>query len=209
MVRRADKKEYKFREIDFSRLDLNDIEDMFLLYVQGKMYNFEGHEIVDLVNALHMFTRISGLSYKEPYTPFFDPRGVVFLGKLNITRPQTTISRLSYKEPYTPFFDMKGVVFLTKNNRKKLMRANELFKFCDGTLKSVREVLHYRLTNFKLGYNANMPTRAWTNKDQNRIAAILKEIDDLVLERRIMRSLECFVGGRNIETDPRLLTRTK
>nr|GEW85704.1 reverse transcriptase domain-containing protein [Tanacetum cinerariifolium] len=90
VVRMAGKKEYKFKEADFSRLHLDDIKDMFLLYVQG-------------------------------------------------------------------------FVYLTKKNRKKLMRADELFMFCDETLKLAREVLHYRLTNFKLGYNADMPTRAWTD----------------------------------------------
>ncbi|GJS28743.1 hypothetical protein Tco_0489363 [Tanacetum coccineum] len=137
------------------------------------------------LNITRPQTIVLGLTYKEPYTPFFDKRGVIFLGMLNITRPQTTVLGLLYKEPYTPFFDLRGVIFLTKNNMKKLMRANELLKFCDGTLKSVHEVLHYRLTNFKMGYNADMPMRAWTNKDQNRIATILKEIDDLLLERRI------------------------
>nr|GEW88446.1 hypothetical protein CTI12_AA475510 [Tanacetum cinerariifolium] len=34
IVRRVDLKEYSFREVDFSRLHLNDIEDLFLLYVQ-------------------------------------------------------------------------------------------------------------------------------------------------------------------------------
>ncbi|GKE04405.1 hypothetical protein Tco_1396423, partial [Tanacetum coccineum] len=57
VVRRANQKEYAFREADFSRLHLNDIEDMFLLYVQHKLHNFTGEENVDLVNALRMFTR--------------------------------------------------------------------------------------------------------------------------------------------------------
>ncbi|GJU03378.1 hypothetical protein Tco_1113716 [Tanacetum coccineum] len=57
-VRRADLKEYSFREPNFSRLHLNDIEDLFLLYVQRKIHNLTGEEIVHLLNALCMFTRI-------------------------------------------------------------------------------------------------------------------------------------------------------
>nr|GFB34154.1 hypothetical protein [Tanacetum cinerariifolium] len=38
-VRRDDDKLYKFKESDFKRLRLQDIEDMLLLLVQGKLYN--------------------------------------------------------------------------------------------------------------------------------------------------------------------------
>nr|GEV57602.1 hypothetical protein [Tanacetum cinerariifolium] len=41
VVRRADQKLYKFKEGDFPRLHLNDIEDMLLLYVRNKLFNLE------------------------------------------------------------------------------------------------------------------------------------------------------------------------
>ncbi|GKC88682.1 hypothetical protein Tco_1149331 [Tanacetum coccineum] len=56
VVRRAYQKEYTFKEADFSRLHLNDIEDMFLLYVQHKLHNLTEDEISDIVNALRTFT---------------------------------------------------------------------------------------------------------------------------------------------------------
>ncbi|GJY86986.1 hypothetical protein Tco_0501012 [Tanacetum coccineum] len=52
VVRRADRKLYTFKEGDFPRLHLNDIEDMLLLNVQNKLLNLDGDEIVDLVVAL-------------------------------------------------------------------------------------------------------------------------------------------------------------
>ncbi|GJV62932.1 hypothetical protein Tco_1473760 [Tanacetum coccineum] len=48
---------YYFKEADFSILHLNDIEYLFLLYVQRKIYNLLSDQIVHLVNALRMFTR--------------------------------------------------------------------------------------------------------------------------------------------------------
>ncbi|GKD12111.1 hypothetical protein Tco_1196518 [Tanacetum coccineum] len=39
VVRRANQKEYVFNEADFTRLHLNDIEDMLLLYVQNKFHH--------------------------------------------------------------------------------------------------------------------------------------------------------------------------
>ncbi|GJT18789.1 hypothetical protein Tco_0877495 [Tanacetum coccineum] len=88
------------------------------------------------------------------------------------------------------------------------MRADELYKFYDGTLKDVRDNLHDMLQNFVLGYNKDMLTRKWSEKDQEWYDKMLKLIDDLLLERWIMRSLECYVGGRLNETDYRLRMRT-
>ncbi|GJZ28738.1 hypothetical protein Tco_0573385 [Tanacetum coccineum] len=79
---------------------------------------------------------------------------------------------------------------------KRLMRADEIYKFSDGMLKSVRDNMNVMLHNFVLGYNKGMPKRAWTEKDQKRTDAMVRKINNMLLERRIMRSLESFVGGK-------------
>ncbi|GJW35033.1 hypothetical protein Tco_0057953 [Tanacetum coccineum] len=56
-VRREDQKLYKFKEGDFPRLNLRDIEYMLLLLVQNKISNLERDFIFDLNVALRMFTR--------------------------------------------------------------------------------------------------------------------------------------------------------
>ncbi|GJR20945.1 hypothetical protein Tco_0969472 [Tanacetum coccineum] len=77
------------------------------------------------------------------------------------------------------------------------MRIDELHKFCDGTLQSVYTTLLNRLKNLSLGYNIHrdMPLRVWTIKDQKRIKIMLTKIDDVLLKRRIMRSLEVDPHG--------------
>ncbi|GJZ18193.1 hypothetical protein Tco_0554316 [Tanacetum coccineum] len=57
VVRRANQKEYAFNKADFSRLHLNDIEDMLFIYVQNKIHHLKGDEQVDLINALRLFTQ--------------------------------------------------------------------------------------------------------------------------------------------------------
>ncbi|GJR82174.1 hypothetical protein Tco_0152959 [Tanacetum coccineum] len=52
MVRRADRKLYKFKEGDFVNLQLNDIEDMLLLVVQYKLFHLNGEAIIDLAITL-------------------------------------------------------------------------------------------------------------------------------------------------------------
>ncbi|GKB23323.1 hypothetical protein Tco_0862724 [Tanacetum coccineum] len=56
-VRREDQKLYTFKEGDFPRLRLQDIEDMLLLLVQQKLTNLTIDERYDLNVALRMFTR--------------------------------------------------------------------------------------------------------------------------------------------------------
>ncbi|GJU71864.1 hypothetical protein Tco_1263269 [Tanacetum coccineum] len=58
--------------------------------------------------------------------------------KLNITRPETFRSDISNKIPYTSYNNLLGFIYHDKFNR---MRSDELYKFCDGALKSVRDAL--------------------------------------------------------------------
>ncbi|GKE03479.1 hypothetical protein Tco_1395497 [Tanacetum coccineum] len=57
VVKRADRRLYKFKEGDFVNLHLNDIEVMLLLSVQHKLFHLNKSNIVDLIVALRMFTR--------------------------------------------------------------------------------------------------------------------------------------------------------
>ncbi|GJW79816.1 hypothetical protein Tco_0143791, partial [Tanacetum coccineum] len=91
---------------------------------------------------------------------------------------------------------------------KRLMRADELYKFLDIMLKFVRDTLHHRLLNFRLGYNKDMPRRKWTNTDQRQSGIMVNLIDKQLLERRIMLNLERLVGARELETDYLLMQWT-
>ncbi|GJV58107.1 hypothetical protein Tco_1459112 [Tanacetum coccineum] len=57
VVRRADNDLYRFKEGDFPRLRINDIEDMLLLVIQNRLTNLSGDELSDFAIALRMFTR--------------------------------------------------------------------------------------------------------------------------------------------------------
>nr|GFB57061.1 hypothetical protein [Tanacetum cinerariifolium] len=57
-VRRDDDPIYKFKEGDFKRLRLQDIEDMLLLLVQGKLSNLTVEEHLAFNVSLRMFTKV-------------------------------------------------------------------------------------------------------------------------------------------------------
>ncbi|GJZ18493.1 hypothetical protein Tco_0554616 [Tanacetum coccineum] len=92
-----------------------------------------------------------------------------------------------------------------KFKRNRLMRSDELYKFSDRTLTSVRSVLHDNASNLRMDY---FPKRRWSNLDSQRSRIMFKAIDKLMLERRLMRSLEKFIGGRDYGEDFRLLEQT-
>ncbi|GKC93538.1 hypothetical protein Tco_1158980 [Tanacetum coccineum] len=85
-VRREDNQLYKFKEGDFPRLNLQDIEDLLLLLVQKKISNLEKDVLYDLNVALRMFTkRIVILKRVKDLQLGVES----YQKKLNITRPQT------------------------------------------------------------------------------------------------------------------------
>nr|GEU96958.1 hypothetical protein [Tanacetum cinerariifolium] len=120
--------------------------------------------------------------------------------KLNITKPQKDFLGISAKELYTPSFDPPGVVYEDLNKRTRVMRADELYKFSDGTLKLVHDELHHRILNFRLGYNKEMSRRKWSAMYKRRSELMVELIDKQMRERRIKRNLERLVMGNLIWT---------
>ncbi|GJT44154.1 hypothetical protein Tco_0952869 [Tanacetum coccineum] len=144
----------KFKEGDFHRLRIQDIEDMLLLLVQGKVTNLSVEE------------------QQEAYPPLPDPR---------------------------------GFIYENKDKKNRLMRIDELHKFSDGTLDDVRTALNDRLKGIRMEY---LPQTFWSQRDKANAGAMIQAIDKRLKTRRIMRSLERFVGGRPYGGDLRLLQRT-
>ncbi|GKB66491.1 uncharacterized mitochondrial protein-like protein [Tanacetum coccineum] len=71
--------------------------------------------------------------------------------------------------------------------------------------KTFRSVLHDNASNLRMDY---FPKRRWSNLDSQRSRIMFKAIDKLMLERRLMGSLEKFIGGRDYGEDFRLLEQT-
>nr|GFA26107.1 hypothetical protein [Tanacetum cinerariifolium]GFA26122.1 hypothetical protein [Tanacetum cinerariifolium] len=75
----------------------------------------------------------------------------------------------------------------------------------DGTLYDVRNALDDCLKGIRMQY---FPTTIWRRGDKARAAAMIQAIDKMLKTRRVMRSLERFVGGRQYGGDFRMLQRT-
>ncbi|GJV62484.1 hypothetical protein Tco_1473312 [Tanacetum coccineum] len=201
-VRRDDDVLYKFKEGDFHRLRIQDIEDMLLLLVQGKVTNLSVEERIAFNVSLRMFTRRVVIQRRVEDLQL----GVEsYQKKLNLTKPDTYRSNLRRQDAYTPYSDPRGFIYENKDKKNRLMRIDELHKFSDGTLDDVRTALNDRLKGIRMEY---LPQTFWSQRDKANARAMIQAIDKRLKTRRIMRSLERFVGGRQYGGDLRLLQRT-
>nr|GEU93007.1 hypothetical protein [Tanacetum cinerariifolium] len=91
-VRRDDEKIYKFKEGDFKRLRLQEIKDMLLLLVQGKLTNLTVEEHFAFKVSLKMFTRSIVIQRRVEDLQL----GVEsYQKRLNLTKPDTYRSDLN------------------------------------------------------------------------------------------------------------------
>ncbi|GKE86162.1 hypothetical protein Tco_1559904, partial [Tanacetum coccineum] len=124
---------------------------------------------------------------------------------INATKPDTTRSDIRKRHPYTPYKDPQVFIYVDDIRRNRLIRSDKLYKFCDRTLTRLLSLLEDITKNIDMTY---FPKRRWSNLDKKRDHFMIKDIKKLLKERRMMRSLEKFVGGRLYGTDLRLLQRT-
>ncbi|GKC46830.1 hypothetical protein Tco_1064552 [Tanacetum coccineum] len=129
------------------------------------LLNLEKDVIFDLGVALRMFTRrIVILKRVEDLQ-----LGVKsYQKKLNITKPETFRSDISNRTPYTAYKNPQGIIYEDKYKRNRLMCTDELYKFSDGTLTSVRSVLHDIASNARIEY---FPKERWSSLDMKEVSS--------------------------------------
>ncbi|GJU68331.1 hypothetical protein Tco_1254590 [Tanacetum coccineum] len=138
VVRRANIDLYRFKEGDFPRLHINDIEDMLLLVVHNRLKNLSGDDDFKFIIALRMFTRSLVIQKRVEDLQLGDES---YQKKINVTKPQTTIFGIRKRDPYAPYQDPQGFIYVDTLGRNRLMRSDELYKFMDRTLTGLRTSL--------------------------------------------------------------------
>nr|GEW85060.1 hypothetical protein [Tanacetum cinerariifolium] len=134
---------------DFKRLRLQDIEDMLLLLIQGKLSNLTLEERFAFNVSLRMFTRSIVIQRRVENLQL----GVKsYQKRLNLTKPNTYRSDLKRREAYTAYSNPRGFIYQNKDKKNRLMRIDELHKFSDGTLNDVCNALDGRLKGIRMQY---------------------------------------------------------
>nr|GEU46835.1 hypothetical protein [Tanacetum cinerariifolium] len=115
-VQRADNDLYTFKEGDFPRLRINDIEDILILIVQNRLTNLSGDDVSDFTIALRMLIRSNEL-YK-----FSDG---------TLTRLQTSLDDIT-KNIHMEYLPEEKMEYIGKK------QANIMIKAIDKQLKESR-----------------------------------------------------------------------
>nr|GEX85446.1 hypothetical protein [Tanacetum cinerariifolium] len=206
VIRRANYNEYKISEANFKNLHPNDFKDLYLLHLQGKLNHLPGSDKVHLYNVINLWIRSILIRQRV---------GDLQLGtksyqtKLNLTEPRWDALDFLFKEDYTIISKLRAVIYRDRNDRKKMLKENEVHKSSDGTLTRVLHKLDHMVKDFRLyQYNPGMGYRIWSEDDKRRSKAFMEVIERRLKIRRIFQSLESFVGGRLRDVDYRTLNRT-
>ncbi|GKD73367.1 hypothetical protein Tco_1331649 [Tanacetum coccineum] len=173
VVRRADKALYRFKEGDFPRLRINDIEDMLILVVHNRLTNLSGDDVADFAIALRMFTKSLVIQKRVKDLQL----GVKsYQKKINVTKPHTTRPDLRKRHPYTPYKDPQGFIYVDEYKRNRLMHSDELYKFSDGMLTRLLSSLEDITKNIDMEY---LPKRRWSTLEKKRAHFMIKDINKM------------------------------
>nr|GEW96344.1 hypothetical protein [Tanacetum cinerariifolium] len=128
-VRRDDDKVYKFKEGDFKRLRIQDIKDMLLFLVQGKLTNLTVKERIAFNVSLRMFTKRIVIQRRVEDLQL----GVEsYQKKLNLNNPDSYRSNLKCKEAYNAYSNLRGFIYQNKDKRNRLIQIDELHNLETG-----------------------------------------------------------------------------
>nr|GEX09954.1 hypothetical protein [Tanacetum cinerariifolium] len=169
---------------------------------RNRLINPSRDDVADFTIVLRMFTKSLVIQKRVE-----DLQLVVesYKKQINITKPDTTKPDLKKRHPYTPYKDPQGFIYVDDYKRNMLIRSDELCKFSDGTLTRLLSLLKDITSNIDTEYFLK---RRWSTFEKKRAHFMIKDINKLLKERRMMRSFEKLVGGRLYGTDLRLLQRT-
>ncbi|GJS01776.1 hypothetical protein Tco_0318284 [Tanacetum coccineum] len=157
IARRVNGSVVSITEPDYKNLNKNDIEDMYLLIVNGKL----GVE-----------------SYQS---------------KVNLTAPTITFLGIKkYKVFFIVFEPVYGIIYKNVKKEKRVMRHQEIYKFCDATLNRVLEGLKSYNNNVKHGY----VTPSLSKEDVEYVQLFEEEIEEQLKHHDQMRGWEMYVNGR-------------
>ncbi|GJY99178.1 hypothetical protein Tco_0516608 [Tanacetum coccineum] len=184
-----------------NKYDYGHLEEIEVCQEDQKLYKFREGDFLQL--RLQDIEDILLLLVQQKLTNL--PIKLTFQKMLNLTKPDTFKSNLRNRTTYTAYSDPKGVIYKDQMNKNRLMRADELHKFSDGTLDDVRFALNDIAKGIRMEY---LSKRKWSGLDKRQPRVMIQDIDKQLYERRLLWNLEKFVGGTEYGNDLRLLERT-
>nr|GEX27114.1 hypothetical protein [Tanacetum cinerariifolium] len=167
--RRANGSIVSITELDYKNLNNNDIKCMYLLVVNHKV---DDYAKTGLLSSLLVFIR-SIVIWERVYD--FQLRVESYQQKVNLTAPTITFLGI---EKFKVFFIVSepvyGIIYKNNKKEKRVMRYQEVHKFCDATLKRVLEGLKSYNNDVNHGY----VTQSLSNENVEYLQLFEEEIEE-------------------------------
>ncbi|GJR40805.1 hypothetical protein Tco_1216489 [Tanacetum coccineum] len=184
---RANKCIVSITEPDYKNLNKNDIEDMYLLIMNGKVPDYAE---IGLLWSLSVFIR-SSVIWERVHD--FQLGIESYQQKVNLTAPTISFLGVEKHKMFSIIYEpVHGIIYKTSKKEKRVMRHTKIHKFCDATLKRVLEGLKSYNNDVKYGYIQ----RDLTNDEVEYLKLFEEKIEVRLKYHNQMRRWEMYVNGR-------------
>nr|GEU55921.1 retrovirus-related Pol polyprotein from transposon TNT 1-94 [Tanacetum cinerariifolium] len=178
IARRANGSIVSITESDYKNLNKNDIEDMYLQMVNDKVGDYAE---IGLLWSLSVFIR-STVTWERVH----DFQLVVesYQWKVNLTTPTITFPGTEKYKVFSIVSEpMYGIIYKKNKKEKRVIRHQEIHKFCDATLKRVLDGLKSYNNDVKHSY----VTPSLSKEDAEYLQLFKEEIDEGLKHQDQMR----------------------
>ncbi|GJV57805.1 hypothetical protein Tco_1458810 [Tanacetum coccineum] len=187
VARRANYCIVSITEPDYKNLNTNDIEDIYLLIINGKVTNYAD---TGLLWSLSVFIR-SSVIWERVHD--FQLGIESYQQKVNLTAPIMTFPGIEEYEVFSIVYEpVHGIIYKNSKKEKRVMRHSEIHKFCDATLMRVLEGLKSYNNDVKYGY----VQKELTSDEVEYLKLFEEEIEVRLKYQNQMRRWEMYVNGR-------------
>ncbi|GJV60370.1 hypothetical protein Tco_1466470 [Tanacetum coccineum] len=177
----------KIVQPDYKNLNKNDIEDIYLLIMNGKVPDYAD---TGLLWSLSVFIK-SSVIWERVHD--FQLRIESYQQKVNLTAPIMTFQGIEEYEVFSIVYELvHGIIYKNSKKEKRVMRHSEIHKFCDATLMRVLEGLKSYNNDVKYGY----VQKELTSDEVEYLKLFEEEIEVRLKYRNQMRRWEMYVNGR-------------
>ncbi|GKA63172.1 reverse transcriptase domain-containing protein [Tanacetum coccineum] len=168
VTRRANKCIMSITEPDYKNLNKNDIEDMYLLIMNGKVPDYAE---TGLLWSLSVFVR-SLVIWGRVHN--FQLRIESYQQKVNLTAPTISFPGVEKHKMFSIIYEpVHGIIYKNSKKEKRVMRHLEIHKFYDATLNRELEGLKGYNNDVKYGY----VQRELTNDEVEYLKLFEEEIE--------------------------------
>ena len=174
---------------------MNDIEDMYVLKLQGKVENLQGNLQYDFINSLLLFIRHRIIRARVEDVQL---GAECYQTELNLTAPENQTPSRYEMRPYTFYKKPFGVAYKWEGSTY-FMKYEEMEKYGDETLRMVMVALMEKLEK----YNQEIDV-GWGQRDSREARKFIARIKYRLVFRSHIRTLESLIGAR--EPIPNILT---